>query len=151
MLALPLVHHARHWQGEAVQLFKRPACVSKLWQQRLRCFGDCWLPEEERWASPLELQEWGLPVRLAEEVGNALTSLLSPALLQTMSLHTQVAAGEWVADMDLSAEGLCFDSTVWVQEVSEGTLEGPEFVVDEQSWLLSRFGGDDLEEHMAFP
>lgn len=151
VLALPLVHHSRHWQEGAVQLFRRPGCVARLWHNRIRCFGDCWVAEEERWLSLEELQDRGLPSQLAVEVGNALASLISPVLSQAMGQSTQLGIGDWVADVDLSATEFRLDSTLCVQESSEDTLEGPEFVVDEQSWQLSRFAEEDHTENMAFP
>lgn len=150
VLALPLAHHSWHWREGAVQLFKRPGCVAKLWQQRLRCFGDCWLQDAERWLSVSELQGRGLPTQLAAEVHQALTCMISPGLSQAMDRPEHVGVGSWVADVDGSAAEFRLDSALCVQTCRDSTLEGIEYTVDEQTWMMSRFAVEE-DEPMSFP
>lgn len=65
VLSLPLCHFASHWTAEYASLFSRPSTVQHLWQARLRCFGDCWLPKLDRWAGATYFVGCGLSARAA--------------------------------------------------------------------------------------
>lgn len=60
VFSLPLCHFAAHWNSEFAAVFSRPGFVQSLWQARLRCYGDCWLSELDRWAGAAYFVECGL-------------------------------------------------------------------------------------------